>query len=133
MIKCDHNVCTFPTCDCTIDRISADRFTISRQYRIGLRKMLIEEIKKAAELRDSTDKQIAAQIGFTPQAYSRLIHREGYVCSVDSLLLYLARLGVGVHLSFHDLETVRRIKTGNPLAHKTQEPPQWPLSKEGAR
>jgi predicted XRE-type DNA-binding protein len=87
-----------------VDRISSARFNLTRQYRIGLRKLLIDEIRKAAEKRDTTDKRIAQQVGFTPQAYSRLIHSEGQACSVDSLLMYLARLGVGVQLHFTELD-----------------------------
>lgn len=121
MKTCPRMECAFPDCECQVDRISSNRFNVSRQYRIGLRRLLIQEIQKAAEKRETTDKRIAAQIGLTPEAFSRLIHRQGQTCSVDSLLLYLARLGVGVQIHFDDLDNLLEIQSANPDAHKTQE------------
>lgn len=121
MKTCTRPHCVYPDCDCQIDRISGHRRTQSVKYRLALRKLLIDEIRKVAAQRGTTDKRIATQLGFTPQAYSRLIHKEGGFTSVDSLLLYLARLGVGVTLHFEDLSHLPIIETGNPHAHKTGE------------
>ncbi len=116
MKTCTNPECQFPDCTCQVDRISHTRFSVSRQYRIGLRRMLIQEIRKAACKRETTDKRIAAQLGMTPEAYSRLTHGEGSACTVDSLLLYLARLGVGVNVHFEDLDELIQIKPDNPGA-----------------
>jgi len=121
MKTCSEKNCIYPDCDCRIDRISGHRRTLSKQYRLSLRRLLINEIRQVAAQRGTTDKRIAAQLGFTAQAYSRLIHKEGEFASVDSLLMYLARLGVGVTLQFEDLNRLPEIETGNPHAHKMGE------------
>ena len=114
MKTCTETHCTYPDCTCQIDRISGQRRVLSKQYRLGLRKLLISEIQKAAQKRGTSDKRIAAQLGFTAQAYSRLIHRNGQLCSIDSLLMYLARLGVAVQLRFEDKSSLPAIDEDNP-------------------
>lgn len=114
MKTCTRSKCTYPDCDCIVDKISPQRCALSWQYRLSLKKLLVQEIEKAAQSRGTTKKRIAAQLGITPQAFSRLMHMEGRGCSLDSLLMHLARLGVGVQIRFEDLPGLPAIDQDNP-------------------
>jgi predicted XRE-type DNA-binding protein len=77
---------------------------ISRQYRLGLRRLLLQKMHDAANRRQVSDRRVAEQIGLSATAYSRLTQGEGNACTVDSMLLYLERLGVRVQLNFTELD-----------------------------
>lgn len=68
----------------------------SRKYRIKLRKMLIEKIESERQRLNITRLSMCARIGMCPTGYHRLINGSG--STIDSLILYLYRLGIGIEI-----------------------------------
>lgn len=101
---CENPSCHFPECCCTGKSISKTRATASHKYRQGMRKLLIERIEEVAKERNLNKSTVADQIGVSGAQYSRIIHNHGDKTTIDSLVLYLERLGVPIHISFDAIE-----------------------------
>ena len=77
----------------TTDMVSAQR------YRLQLRNKLIEAIEAERIRTGLTRKVICRKIGFSDAAYSRLMGCNGAGSTIDSLILFLHRLGIEVEIS----------------------------------
>lgn len=102
MNACEKSICVYPDCECKRG-ISKRRAALSHQYRKGLRLLLIDRLEVAAKKRGLSKSAVANQVGLVGSQYSRVIHGGGDAVSIDSLLLFLERLGVRVELLFSDL------------------------------
>ncbi len=102
---CDNPSCNFPECRCTGKSISKTRATASHKYRHGIRQLLIQRIEELAKERNLNKSTVADQIGVSGAQYSRIIHNHGDKTTVDSLLLYLERLGVHIQISFDGIDS----------------------------
>ena len=111
---CDQRSCHFPECGCTGKSISKNRATASHRYRQGIRQLLIQRIEAVAKERKLNKSTVANQIGVSGAQYSRIIHNHGDKTTIDSLLLYLERLGVHIQISFDALDL------NNPQSHQQQ-------------
>jgi len=111
---CDQRSCHFPECRCTGKSISKTRASTSHKYRQGIRQLLIDRIEEVAKERKLTKSTVAGQIGVSGAQYSRIIHNHGDKTTIDSLLLYLERLGVHIQISFDAMDL------NNPQSHQQQ-------------
>ena len=104
--NCEHHQCTFPGCSCTANtNISKQRALASHRYRNGIRLLLIERMEAEAKARNISKSAVSQLIGISGTQYSRIIHGHGQHVTIDALLLYLERLGVGIELAFEPLDS----------------------------
>lgn len=120
---CDQSSCHFPECRCTGKSISKNRANASHKYRQGMRQLLIDRIEAVAKERKLNKSAVANQIGVSGAQYSRIIHNNGDKTTIDSLLLYLERLGVHMHISFDamDLNSHQCTTQCNPQSQQQQQ------------
>ena len=119
---CDQKRCHFPECRCTGKSISKSRANASHKYRLGMRQLLIDRIEAVAKERKLNKSAVANQIGVSGAQYSRIIHNNGDKTTIDSLLLYLERLGVHILISFDamDLNNPQCNPQCNPQSQQQQ-------------
>lgn len=84
------------------DTISAQR------YRLQLRQRLIDAIEAERVRTGLTRKTVCNKIGFSEASYARLMGCNGAGSTIDSLILFLHRLGIEVEIS---------VKGANDLSH----------------
>ena len=101
--SCTNKNCDFPRCGCR-RMISKRRAALSYQYRKGLRLLLIERLATLGEQSGLSKAAVAHQIGLVGSQYSRVINGGGENITIDSLILFLERLGVRVALHFEELQ-----------------------------
>ena len=86
--RCGSSNCAFPKCGC-MQRIKYD----SHAQRQELRKKLIDKLNAFSEANGLSIRQTAALIGVDGANYNKIV-KEAVPATIDSLLLYLHRLGL---------------------------------------